>query len=83
MKKSFVILLHVGFWFCYFMLIFIMLSVYFRSSAHTESQAPRIINALKSLFFFAFIPSVISYMSIILPKINVKLMRSKPPLGCR
>ena len=61
MKKSFVILLHVGFWFCYFMLIFIMLSVYYRSSAHTEDQAPRIINALKSLFFFAFIPSVLSY----------------------
>lgn len=61
MKKSFVILLHVGFWFCYFLLIFIMLSVYYRSSAHTESQVPRIINATKSLFFFAFIPSVISY----------------------
>ncbi len=61
MKKSFVILLHVGFWFCYFILIFIMLSVYYRSSSHTVSQVPRIINALKSLFFFAFIPSVISY----------------------
>ncbi len=61
MKKSFIVLLHVGFWTCYFVLIAIMLAVYYRSSAHVANPGPRILNALKSLLFFAFIPSVISY----------------------
>lgn len=61
MKKSFVILLHIGFWACYFILIFIILGVYFRSSNHAVSQTPRVINALKSIMIFAFVPSVISY----------------------
>jgi two-component system, LytTR family, sensor kinase len=63
MKKSFIVLLHIGFWTCYFILIAIMLAVYYRSIIHESDQVPRIINALKSLFFFAFIPSVISYWS--------------------
>jgi two-component system, LytTR family, sensor kinase len=61
MKKSFIALLHIGFWTCYFGLIAIMLGVYYRSSAGGANQAPRIVNALKSLFLFAFIPSLISY----------------------
>jgi len=32
MKKSAIILLHVGFWVCYFILIAIMLAVYYRSN---------------------------------------------------
>lgn len=61
MRKSFILLLHTGFWVCYFGLIAIMLGVYYRSSAVGGSQAPRILNALKSLFLFAFVPSLISY----------------------
>ncbi len=63
MKKSFIVLLHAGFWTCYFVLIAIMLAVYYRSSAHAANPGPRILNAIKNLFFFAFIPSVISYWS--------------------
>lgn len=71
MKKSFVILLHIGFWTCYFILIAIMLAVYYRSSVNASNQEFRILNALKSLFFFAFVPSFISYFSyyfILFPK---------------
>jgi len=71
MKKSFIVLLHVGFWTCYFVLIAIMLAVYYRSSAHVANPGSRIFNAFKSLFFFAFIPSVISYWSyyfVLFPK---------------
>lgn len=61
MKKSFIVLLHVGFWACYFILIGIMLSVYYRSNVHANNQEARILNALKSLLLFAFIPSFFSY----------------------
>lgn len=61
MKKSFIILLHIGFWTCYFILIAIMLGVYYRSSIHGNNQEVRILNALKNLLFFAFFPSFISY----------------------
>ena len=60
MKKSFIALLHIGFWTCYFILIAIMLAVYYRSSVHGSNQEARIWNALKSLLLFAFIPSLIS-----------------------
>ena len=40
-----------------------MLAVYYRSSANGSNQEFRILNALKSLFLFAFIPSFISYWS--------------------
>lgn len=71
MKKSLVVLIHVGFWFCYFVLIFIMLTVYYRSSLHAANQESRVINGLKSLLLFAFIPSVTSYFSyyfLVFPK---------------
>lgn len=61
MRKSFILLLHTGFWVCYFGLIAIMLGVYYRSNPAGGSQAPRIFNALKSLLLFAFVPSLISY----------------------
>jgi two-component system, LytTR family, sensor kinase len=61
MKKSVIVLLHIGFWVCYFILIAIMLAVYYRSSVNVSNQESRILNALKSLFLFAFIPSFISY----------------------
>jgi sensor histidine kinase YesM len=61
MKKSIVVLIHSGFWICYFILIAIILGVYYRSSPGLVNQESRIMNALLSLFFFAFIPSVISF----------------------
>lgn len=57
MKRSFVILLHVGFWACYFLLVFIVLALYYRSN-HDVS---RVVNALLSILLFAFIPSVTSF----------------------
>jgi two-component system, LytTR family, sensor kinase len=63
MKKSVIVLLHIGFWVCYFILIAIMLAVYYRSSVNVSNQEAKILNALKSLLFFAFIPSFISYWS--------------------
>lgn len=61
MKKSFVILLHVGFWLCFCILVAIMLAVYYRTNVNAANQMARIINALKTLLLFVFIPSVISY----------------------
>jgi hypothetical protein len=63
MKKLFVVLLHVGFWACYGILIIIILGVYSKSMAHASDQASRILNALESLMLFAFIPSAVSYFS--------------------
>lgn len=57
MKKSFVILIHIGFWACYFLLVFIALGLYYRSN-HSLFL---VMNALKSILLFAFIPSCISY----------------------
>jgi two-component system, LytTR family, sensor kinase len=48
-----------------------MLGVYYRSSTTPVNQESRIMNALISLFFFAFIPSLISYFSfyfLVFPK---------------
>ncbi len=61
MKKSIVILLHVGFWVCYLILIAIMLAVYSRSIAHVASQGSRILNAFYSIFLFAMTPSFITF----------------------
>lgn len=61
MKKSFVILIHLGFWACYFLLIFIVLAVYSRSGTHVSGQEGRVMTALYSILLFAFIPSMISY----------------------
>jgi two-component system, LytTR family, sensor kinase len=61
MKKSFVVLLHIGFWACYLLSILIILSVAYRNSATIIDRELRTVNALKSLFFFAFFPSFISF----------------------
>jgi len=61
MKKSIVILLHVGFWACYFILIAIMLAVYSRSIVNVANQGSRILNALYSIFLFALTPSFITF----------------------
>jgi two-component system, LytTR family, sensor kinase len=61
MKKSLVISLHFGFWFCYFVLILIMLGVYYRTILNVANPEYRVLNAFNSIFLFAFIPSLISY----------------------
>jgi two-component system, LytTR family, sensor kinase len=61
MKKSFVVLLHIGFWACYLLSILIILTVAYRNSVTVSDRELRTINALKNLFFFAFLPSVISF----------------------
>jgi two-component system, LytTR family, sensor kinase len=61
MKRSFIVLLHVGFWACYLILIFIVLGLYGKSIQHAVDRESHIINALKSVFLFAFIPSLISF----------------------
>ncbi|TDE47954.1 sensor histidine kinase, partial [Flavobacterium sp. GT3P67] len=71
MKKSIIILLHIGFWMCYLLLISIMLAVFYRSSSHAVDQTARIVNAFKSLFLFAFFPSSITFYAcyfIVFPK---------------
>ncbi len=71
MKKSIVVLLHIGFWVCYLLLIAIMLLVFFRSSSHDVDQTARIENALMSIFLFAIFPSFITfylYYFLVFPK---------------
>lgn len=61
MKKSFVISLHIGFWFCYFILVLVVLGVYYRTILDVANPQYRVMNAFNSIFLFAFIPSFISY----------------------
>lgn len=61
MKKLFVALFHLGFWACYLMSIIIILAVAYRNSATITDRELRIANALKSLFFFAILPSFLSF----------------------
>jgi len=71
MKKSVVILIHIGFWVCYFLLVIIMLAVFYRSSSQSVDQTARIKNAFESILLFAFSPSFITYFGcyfLIFPK---------------
>jgi two-component system LytT family sensor kinase len=71
MKKSIVVLLNIGFWLCYFIIIAIILLVFFRSSNHQVDQTAKMINAFISLLLFAFLPSAITfyiYYLILFPK---------------
>ncbi|MBP6335032.1 MAG: sensor histidine kinase [Bacteroidia bacterium] len=61
MKKSIVVLLHIGFWLCYLLLIAIMVGVFYRSSGQAIDQTERVINAFKSIFTFALFPSVLAF----------------------
>ena len=71
MKKSVVVVFHIGFWVCYLLLMLIMLGVFYRSSSHDIDQTARVANAFKSIFMFAFLPSVITfymYYFLVFPK---------------
>ncbi|MES2654003.1 MAG: histidine kinase [Bacteroidota bacterium] len=59
MKKSIVVLLHIGFWLCYLVLIMVILGVLFGDN-ETTSQA-RVANAFNILIYFALVPSAISF----------------------
>ena len=63
MKKSFVVLLHIGFWACYVIVIAIMLTVYYRSNLYASSHESRIMNAFKTICLFVLVPSFVSYFS--------------------
>ncbi|PQJ09132.1 hypothetical protein CJD36_020265 [Flavipsychrobacter stenotrophus] len=62
MKKSFALLLNLGFWVCYFSLIGILLTLYNKSISHAADHIYKVINAFKSLFIFAILPSAITYV---------------------
>lgn len=59
MKRSFVILIHVGFWLCYFFLVIIVLGMRFGGEQNISEE--RILTFVKIISFFAFLPSLISF----------------------
>jgi len=61
MKKSVVVLLHIGFWAVYLLLIGIILGVYAKSVAGSANHGARVMNAFYSISIFALIPSLISF----------------------
>lgn len=63
MKKSIVASLHIGYWVCFFAMIMVMLGFYFREAENIDA---RIENALQMLFFFAIVPSFISFYAFYL-----------------
>ncbi len=60
MKKYLVVLLHIGFWSCYLLSLLIIVIVAYRNAAISEREW-RMVNALQNLFFFAGLPSIISF----------------------
>jgi two-component system, LytTR family, sensor kinase len=59
MKRSFVILIHIGFWLCYLTLIFIVLGM--RFGGETNVSEVRIQNAAQIIVFFALTPSFLAF----------------------
>lgn len=62
MKKSYITLLHLGFWLCYLFLIIVILGVQYGNEEEGVAEA-KIVNAGKILFAFALVPSAISFYS--------------------
>ncbi|MFN8345961.1 MAG: histidine kinase [Spirosomataceae bacterium] len=61
MKKSFLILLHVGFWFIYFLMVAIILAVYSKTGVNAADKTTRTLNAFHNILLFACIPSAVSF----------------------
>ncbi|MBK7652044.1 MAG: sensor histidine kinase [Flammeovirgaceae bacterium] len=61
MKRSVIVLLHIGYWAVYLLLIIILLGVYSKSGSNASDPVSRISNAFYSLFLFAFFPSLIAF----------------------
>jgi two-component system, LytTR family, sensor kinase len=59
MKRSFIILIHIGFWLCYLALIIIVLAM--RFSDETNISEARIRNAIQIILFFALTPSFLAF----------------------
>ena len=59
MKKTVVVLLHIGYWFCYLILILVILGVLFGDDGAVSEV--RIGNAVHILIYFALIPSAITF----------------------
>ena len=64
MKKSIVVLLHIGFWLCYFVLIFVILGVLYGDDGMTSES--KIEKSFKSILCFAVVPSVITFYAFYL-----------------
>ena len=67
MKKSVIVFLHIGFWFCYFSLVIVMLAIFGR----TETEESRLEFFFEVVLFFALVPSAITFYafySIIFPR---------------
>ena len=60
MKKSYIALLHLGFWLCYLFLIIVILGVLYGNEEQSVAEA-KILSSSKILFFFALLPSAISF----------------------
>ncbi len=61
MKKSVVVLLHMGFWACYLILMGIILAVYSKSGVNISNQGLRVMNAFYSISLFALTPSFLTF----------------------
>jgi sensor histidine kinase YesM len=61
MKKSFVILLHIGVWLIYFLMVGIVLVVYSKTNVNVVNHTTRTMNAFQNIILFAFVPSVVSF----------------------
>lgn len=80
MTKPLVALLHAGFWFCYLVLIMVILGVLYGGSQHVEES--QIANSFLTILLFAFIPSALSFYGfyfIVFPQ-YLKHKKFAPPL---
>ena len=71
MNKSIILLVHIGFWLCFFFLIAIILGIVFGSQQNVADD--RVERALITIIFFVLIPSVISFYAnyfFVFPRIN-------------
>lgn len=59
MKRSFIVLIHIGFWACYMVLVFIVLGMKF--GGEQDVSEARILRSVQIIAFFAFVPSLLSF----------------------
>lgn len=59
MKRSFIVLIHIGFWACYMVLVFIVLGMKFGGEQNVSEA--RILRSVQIIAFFAFVPSLLSF----------------------
>lgn len=62
MKKYFAVILNIGFWSCYFILIGILIALYNKSIPPAGDHVARMVNAFKNLCLFAILPSAVTYI---------------------